>query len=182
MAGRTPRLAVNAFVDPIKEAVGCFASCKVSFDVDEPETEGVLTFNEGGRVPFRRAAGSKRVGLEALMRYRIVEAAGSRGPWKVNTTAWVYDLYRDDQHLLSFHWHPISSSHYVLPHFHAKASRAYHRLHIPTGRVLFEDVLTLAEELGAAPKRSDWLAVCAKNRDNFALGASWGVHHRTDDD
>lgn len=173
MAGKNPRLAVQAFVAPIKRAMACFASCKVTADSYDPDAEGVLTLNEGDRVKLRRAPGGQRVALEASMRYRIVEHP-KKGPWKVNTTGWVYELYRADRRLLAFHWHPAATPDNVLPHLHAEASARFRKHHIPTGRVLIEDVLTLAVELGANPIKDDWAAIMRKNRRNFVLGATWG--------
>ena len=49
MAGRNPTAAVKAFVAPIQEALGLFASGNVTADSYKSEVEGVLTFN-GGKV------------------------------------------------------------------------------------------------------------------------------------
>lgn len=173
MAGKTPRKAVNAFIAPIKEAMACFAACKVRVDQWDPEVEGILTINDGERVNLRKRAGMPRIGLELQMRYKIVEHP-TKGPWKVNTTGWIHDVYRADKRVMTFHWHPISDSHVKTPHLHASASSTYRKMHIPTGRILVEDVLGLAHELGAQPLDSDWHGVMATNRYNFNLGATWG--------
>ncbi|HBX09915.1 MAG TPA: hypothetical protein DEG13_09065 [Candidatus Microthrix parvicella] len=48
--------------------------------------------------------------------------------------------------------------------------------HYPTGRVLIENVLMLAVEMGAEPvDRARWDECCERNRFNFALGATWGL-------
>jgi hypothetical protein len=173
VAGKKPYLAVKAFVGPIQRAAGCFASCKVTADSYDPDQEGILTLNEGERVKLRRSRGGPQIELEALMRYRIVEHP-VKGPWKVSTTSWSYELIRDGRPTLAFHWHPVSNSPIVTPHAHALASSSFRKTHIPTGRVLIEDVLTLAEELGANPLNAEWKAIMDENRANFMLGATWG--------
>ena len=71
MAGRNPTAAVKAFVAPIKDALGLFASGKVTADSYKPDVGGVLTFNDGEVVKLR---GGNKVGLSVSMRYSIIEA------------------------------------------------------------------------------------------------------------
>jgi hypothetical protein len=174
VAGRTPTSAVKAFVGPIKQAVGCFASCKVTADSYDPEQEGVLTLNEGEPVKLKRSYGGPLVSVEVSMRYRIVEHP-DKGPWKVSTSGWMYEVHRDERCLLAFHWHPGSPATILTPHLHAEASSQFRKTHIPTGRILIEDVLTVAEELGAKPMSSAWQSVMVANRRKFLLGATWGL-------
>lgn len=172
MAGDTPAEAVRAFVDPIQDALGCFASGKVTADSFTPGVEGVLTFNRGDQV---RLLGDDAVYIEASMRYDILEYPAPKGPWKVSTAGWIYTLYdRRGGLIAGYHWHPVSDSHVKTPHVHlAEVST---RGHYPTGRVLIEDVLTLATEHGAKPRDvGKWDDLKARNLENFAKGATWGV-------
>lgn len=172
MAGRTPNEAVDAFVEPIKKAMGCFASCKVSADVFDPDIVGVLSLNRGEPVPLKKTPGGPRIELDATIRYTIVPADDERGPWKVHTEAWVYELFRDGERLIVFHWHP--GGRIGFPHLHVEALTEHSKLHVPTGRVLLEDVLTLAHELGAKPAEG-WAAIMQSNRERFTAGATWGA-------
>ncbi|RFZ08117.1 hypothetical protein MML61_10215 [Mycobacterium marinum] len=171
MAGKTPAKAVRAFVAPIQEALGLFASGRVLVDTYKPDTVGILTFNGSEIVKLR---GGNKVGLSVSMQYRIVEVDDAeRGPWKVSTTGYMYDLLLDEKALYEYHWHPISDSHEVRPHLHCSA---VDKCHIPTGRVMIEDVLNLAVHYGAKPNSMKrWRELDKLNRDKFARGATWGV-------
>lgn len=170
MAGRNPTAAVKAFVEPIKDALGLFASGNVTADSYKPDVVGVLAFNGGDVVKLR---GGTKVGLSVSMRYRIIQAEAGRGPWKVTTVGYMYDLLLDDKRLYEYHWHPISASHEVRPHLHcSKVGKG----HIPTGRVMIEDVLNLAVHYGAKPNSMmRWKEIDQLNREKFARGATWGV-------
>ncbi|WP_419402586.1 hypothetical protein [Mycobacteroides abscessus] len=171
MAGRNPTAAVKAFVSPIQEALGLFASGRVTADTYKPDIVGILTFNSGEVVKLR---GDSKVGLSVTMNYRIVADEDSeRGPWKVTTVGYMYDLRLSDKSLYEYHWHPISVSHEVRPHLHCAA---VDKGHIPTGRVMIEDVLNLAVQCGAKPNNlARWTALDKLNREKFSRGATWGV-------
>lgn len=180
MAGRSPREAVTRFVAPIQKAVGCFiGGGKVTADSFEPDAEGVLTLNGAKATYLSRAKkGSHRISVSITMRYRIVrDDDQTRGPWKVSTIGWIYDLLEDDRRILAFHWHPVSKSHILIPHLHVESSVRFKNRHIPTGRILIEDVLALAVELGVAPRNQKaWQRVTSRNRAAFLRGATWGQH------
>ncbi|MGV0041289.1 hypothetical protein [Mycobacterium colombiense] len=170
MAGRNPTAAVKAFVAPIQEALGFFASGNVTADTYKADTVGVLVFNGGDIVQLRGG----KVGLSVSMRYRIVQTdEPGRGPWKVSTVGYMYELQFDGKTLYEYHWHPISKSHEVRPHLHCAAVG---KGHLPTGRVMIEDVLNLAVHHGAKPNSMrNWKKLDQLNRERFARGASWGV-------
>jgi hypothetical protein len=171
VAASTPSKAVRAFVTPIQAALSCFATGKVTVDQYRPGPEGVLALNRGASV---RLNGPERVELSITMRYTIREADDQHvGPWKVTTTGWIYGLYsRTGDPLAEYHWHPISASHVTAPHLHVPEASM---CHFPTGRVLIEDVLTLATEHGAEPvDPRRWAKREAANRAAFLRDATWG--------
>lgn len=169
MAGRTPAEAVRAFVSPLQEALGCFADGKVTADSFSVEKSGVLTLNKSAHVPL---FGGALVTLNVTLRYQIVQTDDElRGPWKVQTLDYWYDLRRAGHSVVEYHWHPLSGE--TRPHLHCtKIIKG----HIPTGRVMIEDVLNLAIELGAKPRDADrWAELDRINRERFARGATWGA-------
>ena len=175
MAGNTRNAAVKAFTKPIQDALVCFVDGKVTADTYDTDSEGVLTFN---RATPTRLPGSVRIHITISMRYRVVRAPDeARGPWKVSTTGWIYDvLDRDEARIVAYHWHPISDSHAKHPHMHV--TELGDKRHFPTGRVLIEDVLQLAVDLGAKPRdETKWSEIAERNRSNFALAATWGIGH-----
>jgi hypothetical protein len=109
------------------------------------------------------------------MRYQIVPTGDAQKPWKVHTTEWSYSLLDGDKHqIVDFHWHPGLTPGIQFPHLHVYSDPE--RRHYPTGRVLLEDVLRLAVELGATPRDEDkWSRVSKKNIADFKKGATWGL-------
>ena len=173
MAGRNAVAAVKAFTGPIQRALTCFAHGRVSVDSYDPESEGILQFNRADDVALN---GPGEISLSVAMRYRIVKTrslASPGKPWKVSTTGWIYALKAGGAAVADFHWHPTITPQIPFPHVHASSDRE--RRHLPTGRVLIEDLLTLAVECGAQPAEPEkWEGIRARNLENFGKGATWG--------
>ncbi|HMS48876.1 MAG: hypothetical protein WAX12_17955 [Candidatus Microthrix subdominans] len=93
--------------------------------------------------------------------------------FKVSTRKWIHVLRREGREIVAYHWHPDEPGDKTYPHLHLDGKSSPH---YPTGRVLIEDVLMLAVEMGAEPvDRARWDECCERNRSNFALGATWGL-------
>jgi hypothetical protein len=177
VAGKTPERAVRNFVNPIRRAVGAFiADAIVAADTFDPsEGEGTLALQPSPS-QFKVKGRAPRLALALTMRYVITEDEDpARGPWKVNTTGWYYTIHEGGQQILGFHWHPSRRSRVQSPHLHAFATQRFKKRHVPTGRVLIEDVLELAIELGAIPLNDDWDRICARNRAAVRRSQSWGT-------
>ncbi|CAN5423340.1 hypothetical protein BH10ACT3_BH10ACT3_02810 [soil metagenome] len=117
------------------------------------------------------AAGLK---ISVSMHYAVVKHEDpDKGPWKATTTGWIYHLYSSKgEKLAMYHWHPIGISPITTPHLHVPGQKC----HYPTGRVLVEDVLAVAVELGAEPRdATKWRDIEERNRANFLKGATWGA-------
>jgi hypothetical protein len=170
VAGRNPGEAVAAFTQPIANALGCFARGRLSADVQHPrDGYGVLTFNDEESFPLDAHS---NVTLSMTMHYEIREDDTGRGPWKVSTTGWVYALRAKTGDTVEYHWHPVSDSHSTEPHVHVNDAKA----HLPTGRILIEEILDLGIEMGAVcGNLAKWTDLRMLNRQNFELGATWGT-------
>lgn len=168
MAGRTEPQAVKAFVKPIAKAVHCFTEDNLR-PSGYKSTDGdlLLLLNEGEPSELRGCG----LALELAHHFRIVEASGKLGPYKVQTTGYQYRISeaKTDEELYCFHWHPHSSR--SDPHLHVPA--ADRRIHIPTGRIAIEQVLLLVEELGALPIESKWQAVVQDSFRRFRDFRTW---------
>jgi len=111
------------------------------------------------------------------MLYRVTEEEGERGPWKVSTTAYYYGIHDNQQsEILSYHWHPRTER--QDPHLHLESgSKVTHFLrgvHLPTGRVSLEEVLSfLIEELNVKPLRLDWARVLSSTQSQYERFRSW---------
>jgi hypothetical protein len=174
VAGKTPKLALKAFTDPIQSALSCFATGRVTVDCYDPADEGRLVFNGGKPTKLH---GPERIRITCAMQYKIVATGVAAKPWKVHTTNYIYRLVdRHGSPIVDYHWHPASTPDIPFPHLHARKYGC--KLHYITGRVLIEDVLVLASECGASPGDPvKWSRILNRNRKNFALGATWGTSH-----
>ncbi len=115
------------------------------------------------------------------MWYRVVEAEGVRGPFKVSVSGYEYSL-DDDQgrEVIAYHWHPESPNGWAtFPHLHIEAGAEVGRksligAHLPTERVAFEQVLWVAvHELGVQPIRGDWEDVLSSCLKAFQRYRTW---------
>ena len=176
MAGNTPEEAVRNFVAPIERAIGSFVGeAEVTADSFDPGIEGRLELSPTP-CPFElHHARAPVLAVGFSQRYRIVEDDDpDRGPWKVHITAWYYTLFEAQTQIIGFHWHPDGSSRFTTPHAHVYMTERLTNRHVPTGRVLIEDVLELAVELGAEPTDTAWSEQLEENRTRFLRGATWG--------
>ncbi len=112
------------------------------------------------------------------MHYRVTQAAGVQGPWKVSTAAYLYTLYDKDKHeLLAFHWHPEMAGEKT-PHLHLYGASSIMgmlaKVHFPTGRISLEQFLRfLIVELKVRPNRNDWESVLRQTQKKHEQFRSW---------
>jgi hypothetical protein len=101
------------------------------------------------------------------------------GEWKVKTDEYAYSVLMSDTEagqLFAWHWHP--AEHRPDCHIHVGArqgeSRALYRLHVPSGRVAFEEVLRfLLGEFDVEPARDDWNEVLSDSQARFEAFRTW---------
>jgi hypothetical protein len=110
-------------------------------------------------------------------RFEIDQREGHVGGWKVSTTKYTYSLRssRDDEdELIAWHW---NIDDWPDPHVHVLATHGalpgLDRMHIPTNRVFFEDVLLFTiSELGAT-HREGATEQLIESRRRTRRWASW---------
>lgn len=180
MAGRSPHEAFRNFLDPLQRAVSCVTRDVIyhqggHFPHPVPH---VLTL---GKARLVKLAGRGGIHLSMIMHYRLVPAEGERGPWKVSTVAYYYNLHdAGGKEIISYQWHPESRSSATNPHLHLGAGALVGhaelaKAHLPTGRVALEDVIRIAiTDLGADPLRPDWQEVLAESQRAFEDWRTWG--------
>lgn len=178
MAGRRPHEAVRNFLDPLQLAASCVTDSifRVSAEGYRPGEGHALILNRGQAVSL---AARQPLQLYAQLEYDVVETDDDdRGPWKVRTRAYRHHvLTADTSEVALYHWHPGGTSRYEDPHAHVgttqlrRAAIITGRMHLPSGRIAFEQVLMLLiREFGIEPRRDDHEAVI---EDCFARFAKW---------
>jgi len=166
--GRTENEAVEQYIAPMQRALGCFTNCKFVASARRLNESGFVTVNRGAPV----ALPGHPLTLEFGQRYRVIlDPDPSPGlPFKVTIEGYYINLNDSDGELFAFHWHP-GNDRIRYPHVHVRDVD----LHVPTGRVLLEDALRLAAEIGSTPRNSAWIDVLETNRENVSKSATWGV-------
>ena len=112
----------------------------------------------------------------ATLHYRIVEAEGERGPWKVRGAGYDYAIRQDEDELVTYHWHPEQHTGVTWPHLHvgtaalAGGGLLSRKSHLPSRRIALEQVLRLAVELGAEPELADWEDALADRSTSSRIG------------
>jgi hypothetical protein len=177
LAGRTPREAVDAFLEPLKEVIGCVTDEGFVARIRRAGGPYPATFQSDFAI-LDRARGRLPMQLELTHSYHVVASDGERGLWRVSTAGWIYKLADSrDELVAAFHWHPESSGRVTRPHVHVHGHHDavdLHRLHLPTGRVSIESVIRFAiEDLDVVPRRSDWASVLDRHEEVFRRERSW---------
>ena len=179
MAGETEAEAVQTFLDPLQQSISCVSSTVLNvrggyFASNKPH---VLTIGSGAPV---RLSSEMGVALGGTILYRVVEAPGDHGPWKVSTAGYLYaleDLHRREY--IGYHWHPESRSDETTPHLHVgpaicQEKHLLDKQHVPTGRISLEEVLRFAiTALDVKPLRPDWADILGHNQRAFERWRTW---------
>ena len=177
MAGRTPAEAFRGFRELVQEAIACFAHTRVTGTSQAPNESGILTVN-GGK-PLRLQSTGPRVDITCSISYEILQVSDADGGlWRVSALSYIHTVRLDEELAVEFHWHPDDGSNVWYPHIHprlAGGGRDWGGMHIPSGRVLIEDVLIFAHERGAVPLNENWEAVVSRIKQRIAEEATWGA-------
>lgn len=115
--------------------------------------------------------------LEGTQTFHFIPHPDYPGDLKVKTDSYAFTLSLHENfesELLSFQWHPESKI--TTPHVHAalEGEPGFHKAHIPTRRILLEDVLWLAiEDFGVVPIRDDWQPILKDAISRVQEFGSW---------
>jgi hypothetical protein len=163
-------------VKPLQQAVSFVTRDVLIASGREPSDERhLLAFGGGDPARLR---GDRKLSLRVAHRYRITEATGVLGAWKVSTAEYVYELLDGDRRrVIAYHWHPVGRSAVTWPHVHLPKGTPFDlaQAHAPTGRISIEAVLRFAiQDLGVEPLRRNWREAMAKSEQLFLRQRSWG--------
>jgi hypothetical protein len=121
--------------------------------------------------------------LEASQRFELVPDHRFEGEWKSKTLAYIYAIRDshasgDEAEVISWHWHPLTTPQRPDPHVHVRADHpslpGTRSLHIPSGRVAFEEVAYfLISDLGCTPARADWNDILQDTLTRFRTYRTW---------
>jgi hypothetical protein len=175
---KTPYEAVEAYVQPLREAISClsqtahFATAGGHYVSDKPH---VLTLVDGARLRLQ-SSDDTDLTLSVSQQYEIVE---DESGFRVRTLKYAYkiDNWQDGHEVMAYHWHPAERIKY--PHLHlsygARVGREdLRKAHVPTGRIALEDVIQfLIESFRVMPAKEHWETVLDGSRAKFREHRSW---------
>lgn len=172
MAGKTPYQAVKNFLTPLQRAVSCVSHAVIQHGGREYELNaGPYALVVSGKRKLKR---DPPLTLDIRMQYKIVEASGDRGPYKVTITAYMYMVDDHQGHeIFSYHWQPDGPK-VKFPHLHVEHPN-FKKAHFPTGRISLEEVLSLLiTDFEVHPLRPNWDRILTETHKKFATYRTWG--------
>ena len=133
---------------------------------------------------LQRSHGPPRLSLSPSQLFKIVPDERYQGEYKAQTLAYIYAVYveaesLEDAEVVAWHWHPLTTPARIQPHLHVHADHrlsglSLSKLHIPTGRVSFEQVVRfLVDDFQVVPQRHDWRDVIAESEERFRAFRTW---------
>jgi hypothetical protein len=202
LAGRTRKEAHDAFLGPFRRAVQCVAAAEVftsGYAGDDvhvvactPHFPEQRNWGAETDLPLVAETGEHDLFFRVNHQYTVVHEPNDqdRGPYKISSAHYGYGVFdRDGRELLVYQWHPRGISSVRYPHLHVSCAPIVQlplrgesqpreivvsNLHLPTSRILLEDVIELLiRELKIRPLRDDWERVLRANRAAVRPGSTW---------
>lgn len=140
------------------------------------EDRVAITFpGRSGRAKANRRRLWLSIAMEIEPRRDDVETRG----WRTHTLRYDYSIFGDERgsdEWFAYHFHPAA---YAYPHLHVNAAAGWapsglRRRHLPTSRVILEDVIQfLVDDLGVTPLKDSWQRDLDRNRAIYAGRRTW---------
>lgn len=183
---KTPAAARKRYVRFIQLPLTCLTK---AIWVVGPSPEGgddLSLLLSADPILLRRKDGPRLL-FSASQRFELIENPRYEGEWKASTLAYIYEVKLhpediesdDDVELIGWHWHPRTTPDRPEPHMHVRTEYApldgqLAKVHLPTGRVAFEEVIRfLFCELDVVPERDDWEKVIGETEQRFKEFRTW---------
>lgn len=187
MAGRSPKEAVNNFIDPLQQSISCVTREILTFPHIAPKPGAVYQFTlASGREALLK--GRTPIAMALSQRFEIVQTDDKeKGPYKTSTREYAYHLFDAERQHVWFHWHP--SNGVEMPHLHLglrpkteggiEAAAKFggvlaRKLHLVSSRISVEQVIRFAiNEFEVDRLREDWKSVLDANQGKHEKYRSW---------
>jgi len=190
MPGRTPRAAVDAFLEPLRAASACITMSQWVCSPIKGQPVGELHsvfLNKADPVSFKIP--NSKISLEASIKFTVVQQdqdiygqpVGSHDRFKVSTRGYMYSVTSsDDEEQIAWHWHPDGASNVTFPHAHIGTAALNpdgllkKKDHLRTGRMTFESVVFNMIQWGVTPRNLNFKEILEANQAKFDKWKSWG--------
>lgn len=177
MPGRNPEEAFRSFVEPLEACLRCTTLEHRLVVRRHADDQFSVTLNGGRPIPLSN--GDVDFSFDFSMVVATVPM--DDGQQRMSTRKYIYDLRegrpkRGNATLVQWHWHP-NNGRVAYPHAHLPFAAPYSsKLHVPTGRVTFEDVVEfIIDELGVPPTpgHEHWSEIVEGTRGRHIAYRSW---------
>jgi hypothetical protein len=173
---RTEAAARKRYIHFLQQSLTCLSSTAQWKTGPRSESKGTY-FAEVARIPLQRISGGPRLYFWAGQVFRYAKNTRKPKEVKVKTLEYSYSLALSrDLAGEVFLWHWQAS--HPRPHMHACFEHpqlgTIRKLHLPTERLAFEQVLRfLLAELKVKPARDDWDRVLSRDEERFRTYRTW---------
>jgi hypothetical protein len=183
---RTPAAARKRYSRVLQLSLSCLTANAVWYYADEPRQDVedmVALLPSASPIRLRRRA-EPPLFFEPSQLFKIIPDERFPGEFKAQTLAYIYSVQvraeaedGSNEEVLSWHWHPLTTPTQQAPHSHVRldhANLSVGRLHLPTRRISFEQVvLFLVDELDVVPARDDWRNIIGESIERFEKWKTW---------
>ena len=171
MPGKTPQLALDNYLHPLRQSLACVTNCQFAYTSARPNLESLLTLSE----PTAALLSQEGVEFWLSFQHNYKIQVSGRG-YKVTTLSYRYGI-EDCEHneIMLYHWHP--KSRVVLPHIHIPCAGVVRpeldKAHMPTLRIAFEDFLFCLITEFHIEANENYENILTANRKAFREHSSW---------
>lgn len=173
MPGRNRDEAWRAFLAPLTRAVGTVdMTARLKWRHHDGEMSQVTTGVPG---LILNRPGMPQTYLYAAMTLCCVADEGERGPFRMSTRRYDFELIEAGSVVFGWHWHPESKQSRVnWPHLHLPPGSVHKSKHVPTGRVALEDVLLFGiRDMDVVPAHGQSVAILEEVAERHKKYRSW---------
>jgi hypothetical protein len=182
---KTPHAAQQRYTRILQSSLACLTKAHWFVGPSPSDDENRSLAVSEDPIRLRRETGLPRLCLEPTQLFTIVPDERFDGEWKARTLAYIYSVQLDqaeegaEREVIAWHWHPPTTPDRPDPHVHVRVDHAHldvtlSKLHIPTGRVSFEEVIRfLIMDLHIEPARDDWKKIVGESETRFKKWRTW---------
>lgn len=181
--------AVDSFVRLLRRTAACVTEVPLIAQPASPDLFHIALV-DNIPVDVQTESGYPNLKFSIVHDCRPVPHPDVAGAYTVSSAYYAYAVHDlEEAEILTYHWHPAGESPVTFPHLHLPsqigpisvaslgrepAEMHLANLHIPTGRVLLEDVVrVLIEEFNVRPLTQSWENTLALNAEIFREIQRW---------
>jgi hypothetical protein len=183
---RTPHAAQQRYTRILQHSLSCLTKAHWFVGPSPSDDENRALAVSENPIKLQRRDGLPRLFLVPNQLFTIVEDDRYDGEWKARTLAYIYAVQLDpaeagdgEAEVLAWHWHPLTTPERPAPHVHVRVEQpllgtTLSKLHIPSGRVSFEEVIRfLIDDFHVEPARDDWRGIVEDSETRFRKFRTW---------